>query len=81
MRECEEFLGTLKKGGVDISHISLSKDSVDRSVDYLNDGEREYYKANRILEIDSEFNMKMMREIFLLRRLRIKSQKQVSLIQ
>lgn len=63
MRECEEFLKTLKKGGVDISHISLSKDSVDRSVDYHNDGEREYYKANRILEIESEFNMKMINNI------------------
>lgn len=63
MCECEEFLGTLKKGGVDISHISLSKDCVDRSVDYHNDGEREYYKANRILEIESEFDMKMINDI------------------
>lgn len=63
MHECEEFLGVLKKGGVDISNISLSKDSVDRSVDYCNDGEREYYRANRILEIEAEFNMKMINDI------------------
>lgn len=63
MHECEEFLGVLKKGGVDISNISLSKDSVDRSVDYRNDGEREYYRANRVLEIESEFNMKMINDI------------------
>lgn len=63
MHECEELLGVLKKGGIDISNISLSKDSVDRSVDYHNDGEREYYRANRILEIESEFNMKMINNI------------------
>lgn len=63
MRECEGFLGILKKGGVNISNISLSNDSVDRSVDYHNDGEREYYRANRILEIESEFNMKMINDI------------------
>lgn len=63
MRECEDFLGILKKGGVDISNISLSKDSVDRGVDYHNDGEREYYRANRILEIESAFNMKTINDI------------------
>lgn len=63
MRECEEFLGILKKGGVDISNIYLSKDTVDRHVDYHNDGEKEYYKADRIIEIVSEFSMKMINEI------------------
>ncbi len=63
MSECEEFLGILKKGGVDISNISLTKDSVDQSVDFHNGGERECYRANRILEMMSGFNMKMINDI------------------
>ena len=63
MQECEEFLGILRKGGFDISGISLSRDSVDRSVDYHNDSEKDYYRANRVLEIEAEFNMKMINDI------------------
>ncbi|MCR5331792.1 MAG: SIMPL domain-containing protein [Lachnospiraceae bacterium] len=63
MRECEEFLGVLKKSGIDISNISLSSDSIDLSRDFHNDGNRDYYRANRILEIESEFNMKMINNI------------------
>ncbi len=40
MRECEDFLGTLKNGGIDISNILLMKDSVDHSIDYRNEGEK-----------------------------------------
>ncbi len=63
MHECEEFLGVLKKGGVDISSIILSNDSVERCVDYQSDGEKESYRANRILEIESAFNMKTINNI------------------
>ncbi len=63
MRECEEFLGTMKKAGIDISTISLAKDSVDQTFDYHSDGEKEYYKATRVLEIESKFDMKMINAI------------------
>ena len=63
MRECEDFLGTLKKGGIDISNISLMKDSVDHSIDYRNEGEKDYYRASRVLEINSKFDMKMINDL------------------
>ena len=63
MRECEEFLGTLKNGGIDISNISLMKDSVDHSIDYRNEGEKDYYRASRVLEINSKFDMKMINDL------------------
>ena len=63
MHECEEFLGILKNKGIDISKISLSKDRVDRSVSYCNGEEAEYYRANRVLEIETDFNMKMINDI------------------
>ena len=65
MHECEEFLKVLEKGGVDISEISLSKDSVETAMAYNNDYDREWecYKANRSLRIESEFDMKMINAI------------------
>ena len=76
VHECEEFLGVLKKGGVDISKISLSDDFVDRSADYYRDGvKKEYYRANRVLEIESEFDLKMINNI---RAIIINSDAQVS---
>ena len=63
MRECEEFLGVLKKRGVDISNISLIKDSVDQSVVYHGDSERDIYRAERVIEIESKFNMKIINDI------------------
>ena len=63
MRECEDFLGTLKNGGIDISNISLMKDSVDHSIDYCNEGEKDYYRASRVLEINSKFDMKMINNL------------------
>ena len=63
LRECEEFLEVLKNGGVDISSIYMSEDSVKRNVNYLDEAEKEYYKANRILEIECKFNMEMINKI------------------
>ena len=63
MRECEDFLGTLKNGGINISNISLMKDSVDHSIDYRNEGEKDYYRASRVLEINSTFDMKMINDL------------------
>ena len=64
MQECEDFLGVLKKGGFDISGIALEKDTVDDSTWYLMNGEREDgYTANRVLKIESAFNMKLINDI------------------
>ncbi|MBO4900916.1 MAG: SIMPL domain-containing protein [Lachnospiraceae bacterium] len=59
MRECEDFLAALKKGGADISGISLKEDSVMRFKDYTMDMEREeYHSADRKIEIVTPFDMK-----------------------
>ncbi len=63
MRECEDFLEILKNSGFDISNITLMKDLVEQVIDYRNDGNRTYYKADRVLEIDAKFEMKMINEI------------------
>ncbi len=64
MRECEGFLNVLKKHGIDISSISLEQDSVAHSSDYNGNGERiEYYRARRGLEIDVNFDMKVINTI------------------
>ncbi len=63
MQECEEFLGILKKGGLDISEIALSRDSVNKEQYY--DGNRgvECYMANRAIEITAKFDMKLINTI------------------
>ncbi|MCR5021918.1 SIMPL domain-containing protein [Ruminococcus sp.] len=63
MRDCEDFLEILKKGGMDISKIALSRDSVDQCTSYENNRERECYRAIRTLELESGFNMKMINDI------------------
>ena len=63
MKECEEFLTVLKKGGADISGITLSDDSVSQYDDYIHDSRVEKYKARRVLKIDSKFNMKLINDI------------------
>ena len=39
------------------------KDSVDHSIDYRNEGEKDYYRASRVLEINSKFDMKMINDL------------------
>ncbi|SCY69310.1 Protein of unknown function [Lachnospiraceae bacterium XBB2008] len=63
MHTCEEFLKILKNAGLDISKISIMKDSVVRSTDYRNNGEYDHYQADRVLEINSEYDMKMINTI------------------
>ena len=63
MKECEEFLTVIKKGGADISGITLSDDSVSQYDDYINNSKVEKYKARRVLKIDSKFNMKLINDI------------------
>ena len=63
MRESEDFLETLKKSGFDISKIQLAKDSVGRTVDYRNNAEKDYYRADRVYEIDTKINIKMINDL------------------
>ncbi len=63
MKECEEFLTVLKKGGADISGITLSDDSVSQYDDYIHDSMVEKFKARRALKIDSKFNTKLINDI------------------
>ena len=64
MHECEDFLGVLKNGGIDVSKISIMKDSVCRMTSRIsNYEEKEYYEAQRVIEIDSEYDMEMINSI------------------
>ena len=63
MRESEDFLGILEKTGFDISKILLADDSVDRTVDYRSNSEKEYYRADRVFEIDAKINIKMINDL------------------
>ena len=63
MKECEDFLAQLKKGGFDLSAVSLRADQIRQTYSYRNDEQVECYEANRELEFVCEFNMKLINDI------------------
>lgn len=63
MKECEDFLAYLKKGGFDLSAIALKSDDVQQSYDYRNGKQIECYSASRELELVCKFNMKLINKL------------------
>lgn len=63
MKECEDFLAQLKKGGFDLSAIALKSDDVKHSHYYRNDNRVECYDACRELELVCKFNMKLINKL------------------
>ena len=61
MRESEDFLGILKSRGIDISEISILRDSINQNSYYRDNRETEEdYSSRRSIEIISRFDMKMI---------------------
>ena len=63
LKECEDYLKALEKGGTDISKISLMSDRVEKEYSHRNDSTEEYYIASRVLIIVSTFDMKTINNL------------------